>query len=76
MTCNQLGGACEQVFSGETFDDLAAQSQQHGKSTTPHHLSGKGCCSNGAEVAHGRVIRNLTSLSNPETLDEIKKAIQ
>ncbi len=31
MTCNQLGGACEQLFSGETFDDLAAQSQQHGK---------------------------------------------
>lgn len=31
MTCNQLGGACELVFSGETFDDLAAQSQQHGK---------------------------------------------
>jgi len=31
MTCNQLGGACEQVFSGETFDDLASQSQQHGK---------------------------------------------
>jgi len=31
MTCNQLGGACEQVFSGETFGDLAAQSQQHGK---------------------------------------------
>ena len=31
MTCNQLGGACEEVFSGETFDDLAAQSQAHGK---------------------------------------------
>jgi hypothetical protein len=31
MTCNQLGGACEQVFSGKTFEDLAAQSQQHGK---------------------------------------------
>jgi hypothetical protein len=31
MTCTQLGGACEQVFSGETFDDSAAQSQQHGK---------------------------------------------
>jgi hypothetical protein len=31
MRCDQLGGACEQVFSGETFDDLAAQSQQHGK---------------------------------------------
>ena len=31
MTCNQLGGACELVFSGETFEVLAAQSQQHGK---------------------------------------------
>ena len=31
MTCNQLGGACERVFSAETFDDIAAQSQQHGK---------------------------------------------
>lgn len=31
MTCNQLGGACEEVFSGETFDNVAAQSQQHGK---------------------------------------------
>jgi hypothetical protein len=31
MTCKQLGGACEQVFSGDNFDDLAAQSQQHGK---------------------------------------------
>ncbi len=31
MTCNQLGGACDLEFSGETFDDLAALSQQHGK---------------------------------------------
>ena len=31
MTCIQLGGACELIFSGETFDDLAAQSQAHGK---------------------------------------------
>ena len=31
MTCSQLGGACDLVFSGETFDVLAAQSQQHGK---------------------------------------------
>lgn len=31
MTCNQLGGACDLVFSGHTFDELAAQSQQHGK---------------------------------------------
>ena len=31
MTCNQLGGACEVIFSGEPFEELAAQSQQHGK---------------------------------------------
>lgn len=31
MTCRQLGGACEQVFSGSSFDEVAAQSQQHGK---------------------------------------------
>lgn len=31
MTCNQLGGACDLKFSGETFEELAAQSQQHGK---------------------------------------------
>jgi predicted small metal-binding protein len=31
MTCNQLGGACDAEFSGASFDELAAQSQQHGK---------------------------------------------
>ncbi len=31
MSCTQLGGACDLVFTGETFEDLAAQSQQHGK---------------------------------------------
>ena len=31
MSCNQLGGACELTFSGETFEELAAQCQQHGK---------------------------------------------
>ena len=31
MSCKALGGACDQLFSGETFEDLATQSQQHGK---------------------------------------------
>lgn len=31
MTCNQLGGACELAFTGESFNDIAAQSQAHGK---------------------------------------------
>lgn len=31
MTCNQLGGACDLTFTGSSFEDLASQSQQHGK---------------------------------------------
>lgn len=31
MTCHQLGGACEKVFLAESFDEVAAQAQQHGK---------------------------------------------
>ena len=30
MTCRQLGGACEKTFHGNTFEELAAQSRQHG----------------------------------------------
>ncbi len=30
MTCIQLGGACEQQFHAETFEEMAAQSKQHG----------------------------------------------
>ncbi len=30
MTCNQLGGACEQTFSAETFEEMAELSKQHG----------------------------------------------
>ncbi len=31
MTCHQLGGACDIIFSAETFDELADQSQHHGR---------------------------------------------
>lgn len=31
MTCSQLGGACGLAFTGSSFDELAAQSQQHGR---------------------------------------------
>lgn len=31
MTCNQLGGACDKVFTAATFEEMAALSQQHGK---------------------------------------------
>ena len=31
MTCRQLGGACDHAFHGDTFDDMAAQSQAHAR---------------------------------------------
>jgi len=30
MTCKQLGGACEQTFTAETFEEIAAFSKKHG----------------------------------------------
>ena len=30
MTCRQLGGASDLEFKGETFEQIAALSQQHG----------------------------------------------
>jgi hypothetical protein len=41
MTCKQLGGACNQSFTANTFDEIAALSKKHGmemfqKGDTPH----------------------------------------
>ncbi|MBR9675426.1 DUF1059 domain-containing protein [Candidatus Woesearchaeota archaeon] len=30
MTCKQLGGACDKVFSAETFEEIAELSKNHG----------------------------------------------
>jgi len=30
MSCKQLGGACDMEFHGNTFEEIAALSQQHG----------------------------------------------
>ena len=29
MSCKQLGGACDKLFSANTFEEIAAQSQSH-----------------------------------------------
>ncbi len=31
MTCSQLGGACEEVFTADAFEEISAMSQNHGK---------------------------------------------
>ena len=30
MTCKQMGGACEETFSAETFEEMAELSKAHG----------------------------------------------
>ncbi|MCI5107629.1 MAG: hypothetical protein MRY76_13015 [Pseudomonadales bacterium] len=30
MSCKQLGGACDETFSAETFEEIAELSKQHG----------------------------------------------
>jgi isoleucyl-tRNA synthetase len=30
MTCKQLGGACDETFSANTFEEMAEQSKKHG----------------------------------------------
>ena len=31
MTCKQLGGVCDMEFVGETFEEMAEMSRNHGK---------------------------------------------
>jgi hypothetical protein len=31
MICSQMGGACDQEFIAEIFEDMATMSQTHGK---------------------------------------------
>ena len=42
MTCRELGGACEQAFSAETFEAIAEQSKTHARQKLaerdPDHL--------------------------------------
>ena len=46
MTCNQLGGACDEVFEAETFEEMAELSKQHGmemyKVQDPAHMEAMG----------------------------------
>ena len=30
MTCKQMGGACDETFSAETFEEMADKSKLHG----------------------------------------------
>lgn len=42
MTCNQLGGACNEEFHADTFEEIAEMSKKHGTEKLQmgdeHHL--------------------------------------
>jgi hypothetical protein len=43
MTCKQLGGACDEAFTADTFDEITAMSKAHGmamfQKQDPQHLA-------------------------------------
>jgi hypothetical protein len=43
MTCKQLGGACDEAFTADCFDDIAEMSKTHGmemfQKQDPQHLA-------------------------------------
>ena len=65
MTCNQLGGACDQVFTGETFDQLAAQSKQHGSEMFAN-----------SDEAHLAAMQRMMELMNKGEMDSWMAARQ
>lgn len=60
MTCNQLGGACDQTFSANTFDEIAAMSKAHGMEMFQ-----------AGDEAHLNAMREMKSQKqNPEAMQE------
>ncbi len=60
MTCRQLGGACDQEFHAETFEEMAEISRQHG---TEMYIKG--------DKAHLEAMDKMKELmKNPEVMQE------
>lgn len=58
MTCKQLGGACDQEFHAETFEEIAELSRQHGT-----EMHGK------ADEAHLKAMEKMRELmESPEAM--------
>lgn len=59
MSCKQLGGACEEQFHAETFEEMAALSKKHGMEM--HEKQ---------EPAHLRAMQAMQSLmKNPDEMN-------
>ena len=68
MTCQQLGGACNQPFSANTFDEIAMMASQHGRAMVQQ-----------GDSAHIEAMNDMrNSMATPEVMnawmDEKRKA--
>ncbi len=60
MTCKQLGGACDQEFSAETFEEIAELSRQHGTEMFKH-----------GDVDHLQAMQEMSEMMNdPEAMQQ------
>ena len=68
MTCNQLGGACNQIFSANTFDEIAMMVSKHAREMVQQGDS--------AHIEAMNAMRN--NMTSPESMnawmDEKRKA--
>ena len=60
MTCRQLGGACNQAFHANSFDEIAGMSKQHGMEMFQQK-----------DAAHLRAMSEMQALMNrPDAMKE------
>lgn len=60
MSCKQLGGACDETFSANTFEEMAELSKAHGMAMFQQQ-----------DEAHLKVMEEMKSLmSNPNAMQE------
>jgi hypothetical protein len=59
MTCKQLGGACEQTFSGNSFDEIAMMVSKHAREKVQQ-----------GDVAHIEAMNEMrNSMNSPEAMN-------
>ena len=60
MTCKQIGGACDEVFRANTFDEIAELSKKHGM-----EMFGKN------DETHLKAMKEMIGLmSDPDAMQE------
>lgn len=59
MTCKQLGGACDQTFSANTFDEIATMVSKHARELVQH-----------GDQAHIEAMNEMRNkITSPEEMD-------